>query len=275
MSLTWRTASLAQVAPVESPGGAEIRELPDFPAGRLSHATFAAGGVSVPAALTGVTEIFFILEGSGSLWLMHDRAQRVVDLVPDRGVVVPADVQFQYRAGPDGVRFLVATMPRWQPDVWSQANHPRWNADGSEAGDPPTDAAGQQEPWSVVDLPREAVAVAPDGSDVRPLLRAPDDRGSLAEFRLGLGATSKAVRHYDLEEIWFFIEGSGEMWREGGDPITVGSGTAVTIPSDIAFQFRNLGNCPLRIVGLTLPAWPLDRPESDVVDVNVTGCWAV
>lgn len=273
MSVRWQTISLAQVSPVESPGGAEIRELPDFPAGRLSHATLAGDRVSEAAVLNGAVEIFYVLEGSGSLWLMHQHSQQVVELVPDRGVVIPADVQFQYRAAPDGVRFLVATMPRWRPGVWSRAAGQRWHADGSDGADPLPGRSAAGGPWSVADLPREAVAIAPDGSEVRPLARAADDGGSLSEFRLARGATSRAVRHYKLEEVWFFVEGFGEMWRDGGDPMTVNPGVALTIPAGVAFQFRNRGDRPLRIVGLTLPAWPLDRPESEVVDVNVAGPW--
>lgn len=273
MSIPSQTAWLTQVSPVESPGGAAIRELPDFPAGRLSHATLAGGRVSEPAVLDGATEIFYVLEGSGSVWLMHDDSQQEVDLVPGRAVVIPAEVQFQYRAAPDGLRFLVATMPRWQPGAWSRAAHRRWQSDGADVADRLPDRAAHQGPWDVIDLPPEPLAVAPDGSEVRPLARAPDDRGSLAEFRLGRGATSKAVRHHDLEEVWFFVEGSGEMWRDGGDPLTVGPGAALTIPAGVAFQFRNTGERPLRIVGLTLPAWPLDRPEREVVDVDVAGPW--
>jgi mannose-6-phosphate isomerase-like protein (cupin superfamily) len=179
--------------------------------------------------------IFHVLEGGGRL--------RGVELNPGRSVLIPSEVSFDYRAGPEGLAFLLATLP------------------------------GRGGVWSVEDRPAEPVVVAPDGSGVRPLARTADESGSLAEFELPPGATSKAVRHYELEEIWFFVAGSGEMWLEGGDPVAVEPGAALAIPARVSFQFRSRGDVPLRIVGLTLPAWPLDRPQSEVIDTDVAGPW--
>ena len=60
-------------------------------------------------------------------------------------------------------------------------------------------------------LPAEVDAVAPDGSDVRILLGL--DGGGLAHFQLAPGATSVAVHHRTVEEVWFVVGGAGEMWR--------------------------------------------------------------
>ncbi len=57
--------------------------------------------------------------------------------------------------------------------------------------------------------------MAPDGSEVRLLATAA--RGSMAHFRLPAGATSKAVRHRSVEELWFFTGGKGLMWRKLGE----------------------------------------------------------
>jgi mannose-6-phosphate isomerase-like protein (cupin superfamily) len=217
-----------------------LSALPGFPAGRLCHATCAAGSSSGAAVPDDAVAILHALAGGGSLWLGDD----AVELIAGRSVVLPSGVSFRYRAGADRLTLLLATMP------------------------------GRGSGTSVADRPAEPVVVAPDGSGVRPLARAPGERGSLAEFELAPGATSKPVRHYELEEIWFFVAGSGEMWREGGGPVPVETGDALTIPARIAFQFRNRGDVPLRIVGLTLPAWPLDRPQSEVVDTGVSGPWA-
>jgi mannose-6-phosphate isomerase-like protein (cupin superfamily) len=58
-------------------------------------------------------------------------------------------------------------------------------------------------------------AVAPDGSDVRllPGLKG----GGMANFELPPGETATAVTHGTFEEIWFFLSGRGEMWRQQGD----------------------------------------------------------
>jgi quercetin dioxygenase-like cupin family protein len=64
-------------------------------------------------------------------------------------------------------------------------------------------------------LPTAPDAVAPDGSEVRLLLAS--DRASAAHFRLAAGATSVAVRHRTVDEIWYVVEGDGEMWLADGD----------------------------------------------------------
>src|SRR5689334_22747186 len=60
-------------------------------------------------------------------------------------------------------------------------------------------------------LPDEPDAVAPDGSDVRVLLRL--DRGSMAHFELAPGRVSRAVAHRGVEELWYILRGRGQMWR--------------------------------------------------------------
>ena len=107
-------------------------------------------------------------------------------------------------------------------------------------------------------LPARPDAVAPDGSDVRVLLSVRG--GGMAHFELGAGRTSIAVRHRTVEEVWFFVGGSGQMWRrdEGGEEVTVdvGPGVSIDLPLGTAFQFRSLGTEPLRAIGATMPPWP-------------------
>ena len=89
----------------------------------------------------------------------------------------------------------------------------------------------------------EAVdTTAPDGSEVRFLLRG--DRGELNHFTLPPGATSAAVAHHAIEEIWYFLSGQGEMWRSDGaseETLAVGPGVCLDIPTGVRFQFRNTG----------------------------------
>jgi mannose-6-phosphate isomerase-like protein (cupin superfamily) len=103
-------------------------------------------------------------------------------------------------------------------------------------------------------------AIAPDGSDVRVLLRL--TRGSMAHFELAPGQTSRAVTHRTVEEIWFFLSGRGEMWRRQDEQpeaiVPVESGVCLTIPLGTHFQFRSLGTEPLAAVGVTMPSWPGD-----------------
>jgi len=107
-------------------------------------------------------------------------------------------------------------------------------------------------------LPTARDAVAPDGSDVRILLRLAG--GSMAHFELPPGQISKAVTHRTVEEIWFFLSGRGEMWRsQAGQQeaiVAVESGVCLTIPRGTHFQFRSLGDVPLVALGVTMPPWP-------------------
>jgi mannose-6-phosphate isomerase-like protein (cupin superfamily) len=103
------------------------------------------------------------------------------------------------------------------------------------------------------------LVVAPDGSDVRVLLRLAG--GSMAHFTLAPGRVSGAVRHRTVSEIWFVLAGRGEMWRgaaDGGSVEVLEPGVCLTIPAGTAFQFRSLGDEPLAAVAITMPPWPGD-----------------
>jgi len=106
-------------------------------------------------------------------------------------------------------------------------------------------------------VPIERTDIAPDGSDVRVLLGL--SGGSMAHFELGPGETSKAVTHRTVEEIWFFLTGRGEMWREKqgtAENIAVSPGVCLTIPLGTRFQFRAFGDEALSAIGVTMPPWP-------------------
>jgi mannose-6-phosphate isomerase-like protein (cupin superfamily) len=108
-------------------------------------------------------------------------------------------------------------------------------------------------------LPEAPDTVAPDGSDVRVLLAGV--RGSMAHFELAPGATSVAVHHRTVEELWYFVAGHGQMWlRDGSDEdvVELGPGVCIRIPCGTQFQFSSNGPGPLQAVGVTMPPWPGD-----------------
>lgn len=113
------------------------------------------------------------------------------------------------------------------------------------------------QPWQTKCLPAQRTDVAPDGSDVRVLLGVAG--GGMAHFELGPGETSIAVVHRTIEEVWYFLGGRGEMWRENGgveETVEVAAGTCITIPVGTRFQFRSFGFEPLAAIGATMPPWP-------------------
>jgi mannose-6-phosphate isomerase-like protein (cupin superfamily) len=87
------------------------------------------------------------------------------------------------------------------------------------------------------------------------------------------GQVTRAVQHRSVEEVWFCVSGSGQLWRREGASATeeivdLEPGVAVSIPLGTAFQFRGLGAQPLELVITTLPPWP--GPEEAV---PVAGTW--
>jgi len=119
--------------------------------------------------------------------------------------------------------------------------------------------------FETMSLPADPDVVAPDGSDVRVLLRLAG--GSAAHFELAPGRVSSPVRHRSVEEIWYVVSGRGRMWRRQPAPdgdgdrdevVDLRPGVCLTIPLGTAFQFRADGDEPLAAVGVTMPPWPGD-----------------
>ena len=114
-------------------------------------------------------------------------------------------------------------------------------------------------------LPDRPDVTAPDGSDVRVLLSLKG--GSMAHFELAEGGISKPVAHKTVDEIWYFIEGLGVMWRKldgHEETVRVEAGVCITIPVGTHFQFRSLGPGPLKAVAVTMPPWPGGGEAYDV-----------
>lgn len=106
-------------------------------------------------------------------------------------------------------------------------------------------------------LPEAYDDVAPDGSEIRLLIS--DRDGGVCHCTLEPGGVSAAVRHRNVVEIWYFLEGEGQVWRagpEGEETVEVCPGLSLDIPRGTHFQFRNTGSEPLRFLITTMPPWP-------------------
>jgi mannose-6-phosphate isomerase-like protein (cupin superfamily) len=110
-----------------------------------------------------------------------------------------------------------------------------------------------------------ADATAPDGSEVRLLVdrRHSAARASLCEVSLPAGQVLRPVRHRRVEEIWYMLEGHGQVWRcppstapDAVAPVPVGPGDALTIPVGWRFQFSAGDGGQLRFLCYTSPPWP-------------------
>ena len=113
--------------------------------------------------------------------------------------------------------------------------------------------------FDYLELPATHDAMAPDGSEIRLLAETP--RASMVHCSLGPGRVSIAVAHRTVEELWYCLEGSGQLWRSLGDReevVELVPGVSVSIPLGARFQFRNPGDATLRFIIATVPAWPGD-----------------
>jgi mannose-6-phosphate isomerase-like protein (cupin superfamily) len=122
-------------------------------------------------------------------------------------------------------------------------------------------------------LQAEPSYLAPDGSEIRELLHLENSHGNMAHCVLRSGSVSVAQRHKTVGEIWYCVQGLGQVWRKrsSGQPpetiIDIWPGMCLTIEVGTHFQFRNTGAEPLTFIIATIPSWP--RPEAE----EVQGRW--
>ena len=110
-----------------------------------------------------------------------------------------------------------------------------------------------------------AAEVAPDGSIVQPLLRV--SGATMAHFELPAGATSRALSHRTVEELWFVLSGLGELWRKQDEQekvVALEPGVCVNVPRGTHFQFRASPNEGVAIIAVTIPGWPGDTEAAFV-----------
>lgn len=111
--------------------------------------------------------------------------------------------------------------------------------------------------WQSRAVPAEPDATAPDGSEVRVLCATA--RGSMAHFTLPAGAVARPVAHRTIDEVWYFVAGTGRMWRRKGvaeEVVEVAAGVSISLPAGTSFQFRADAAGPLVAVGVAMPPWP-------------------
>lgn len=80
-------------------------------------------------------------------------------------------------------------------------------------------------------VPEAYDALAPDNSEIRLLVSG--ERGSMAHCTLPPGQVSLAVRHRTVEELWYCLEGRGEVWRSRdgrGETVDFVPGVSLDIP---------------------------------------------
>jgi mannose-6-phosphate isomerase-like protein (cupin superfamily) len=99
-----------------------------------------------------------------------------------------------------------------------------------------------------------------DGSIIRELIHPTvhgNTRQSLAEATIPEGFTTLLHKHYQSEELYHIVEGSGIMFIED-KRFEVKSGDTICIPPGASHQIQNTGRIPLRLLCCCSPPYSHD-----------------
>jgi mannose-6-phosphate isomerase-like protein (cupin superfamily) len=112
----------------------------------------------------------------------------------------------------------------------------------------------------VANIDRVPAFTTKDGSEIRELLAHRNScirQQSLAEARLPVGRATTPHQHPRTEEIYYILEGQGEM-QLGSESRPVGVGDAIAIPPGVRHQIRNSGMVVLKFLCCCAPAYEDD-----------------
>ena len=110
-----RIVHLPDQPDVVAPDGSDVRILAGTARGSTAHFSLAAGAVTVAVRHRTVEEVWFVLGGSGRMWLAPAAGDALeVELVPGLSLTIPVGTAFQFRSdGPGALEVLGVTMPPW------------------------------------------------------------------------------------------------------------------------------------------------------------------
>ena len=107
--------------------------------------------------------------------------------------------------------------------------------------------------------------VTKDGSEVRELMHPAvhgNTKQSLAEATVLPGCRTLLHRHRTTEEIYYIVEGAGEM-RLGDDRFAVSAGDTICIAPGTAHCIENTGTAVLTILCACSPAY--DHADTELL----------
>ena len=109
----------------------------------------------------------------------------------------------------------------------------------------------------VRNIDRVPAFITKDGSEIRELLSYRNSvirHQSLAEARLPAGGATTPHRHEQTEEIYYILEGRGDM-RVADREFEVGPGDAIAIPPGAVHQITNVGFTVLKFLCCCAPPY--------------------
>lgn len=99
--------------------------------------------------------------------------------------------------------------------------------------------------------------ITKDGSEIRELLAYRNSsirNQTLAEARLPVGGSTTPHHHVSTEEIYYILEGCGQM-RVGQEVRDVGPGDAIAIPPGTSHKLTNTGPQVLKLLCCCAPGY--------------------
>jgi mannose-6-phosphate isomerase-like protein (cupin superfamily) len=115
--VTFDTTSLPADPTAVAPDGSDVRVLLTLSGGSMAHFTLAPGVVSSAVRHRTVSELWYVLSGSGEIWRRQGSREEVVALSPGTCVSIPVGAAFQFRSTGDAPLEVVGvTMPPWPGD---------------------------------------------------------------------------------------------------------------------------------------------------------------
>jgi mannose-6-phosphate isomerase-like protein (cupin superfamily) len=111
-----------------APDGSEVRLLASLAGGSFAHFSLAPGQVSAAVAHRTVEEIWYFLAGEGEVWRKYKGEASVTPVRQGVALTIPLGASFQFRAGPQPLRFVAVTMPPWPGPGEAVAVAGHWEA---------------------------------------------------------------------------------------------------------------------------------------------------
>jgi len=118
-------------------------------------------------------------------------------------------------------------------------------------------------------LNQTADAQSPAGASINFIMDGPT--GNMIHASVPAGQINRATVHSTVSEFWYILEGTGEIWRRNSTEertVRLEKGTSIDIPVGTSFQYRNIGETPLKFICTSMPPWPGDSEAT-----YVEGIW--
>jgi mannose-6-phosphate isomerase-like protein (cupin superfamily)/8-oxo-dGTP pyrophosphatase MutT (NUDIX family) len=97
-----------------APDGSDVRILAGGVRGGLAEFILADGAVSIAVRHRTVDELWFVAEGTGTMWRRSAGVESADELTPGVSLSIPVGTAFQFRSsGPGPLRIIGTTMPPW------------------------------------------------------------------------------------------------------------------------------------------------------------------